>query len=54
MAHLTVAVSVVANRLCAVPPVAENGSLGDDLGRTVTTPYTKIITTVVLRTTLLL
>jgi hypothetical protein len=48
MAHLTVEISAVANRLCPVRPVAENGNMGNELGRARTVPCTRITTTVVL------
>jgi hypothetical protein len=48
MAHLTGEIAAMANHLCAVLPVAENGDRGDDLGRAGTALYTRIITTVVL------
>ena len=38
----------VANRLCPVRPGAENGKMGNDLGRARTVPCTRITTTVVL------
>jgi hypothetical protein len=38
----------MANRLCAVLPVAENGDMGDHLGRAGTALYTRTTTTVVL------
>jgi hypothetical protein len=49
MAHLTVKISAVANRLCAVLSVADNGELGDYLGRAGTAPFIMILTTVVLK-----
>ena len=48
MVHHTVELSAVANRLCAVLPVAENRYLGDYLGWAGTASCIRIITTVVL------
>jgi hypothetical protein len=47
MAHLTVEISAVANRLCAVLPVADNGYVGGYLGRAGTASFIRITATVV-------
>jgi hypothetical protein len=48
MASLTIEISAVANCLCAVPPVANNGYLRCYLGRAGTAPLNRVTTIVVL------